>query len=101
MSEVFKVFQERGFIEQTTHEKELFEYLNRGDASCYIGFDPTAPTLHVGSLVPIMALAHFQRSGHRPVVLIGGGTGLVGDPSGKTETRKLSLLKMLKQMLLV
>lgn len=89
MSEVFKIFQDRGFIEQTTHDKELFEYLNKEDVSCYIGFDPTAPTLHVGSLVPIMALAHFQRSGHRPVALVGGGTGLVGDPSGKTETRNL------------
>ena len=89
MSDLIKILRERGFIEQTTHDKELSEYLMKGNVSCYIGFDPTAPTLHVGSLIPLMALAHFQNSGNNPIVLIGGGTGLVGDPSGKTETRKL------------
>jgi tyrosyl-tRNA synthetase len=59
------------------------------NVTCYIGFDPTASSLHVGSLVPIMSLAHMQRNGHRPIALVGGGTGLVGDPSGKTEMRKL------------
>ena len=85
---VLDILQERGFIEQMTHEKELAEYL-RGDTTCYIGFDPTASSLHVGSLVPIMSLAYMQRHGHRPVALVGGGTGLVGDPSGKTEMRQL------------
>ncbi len=80
---------DRGFIEQTTHTDELNEYLEGDKVSCYIGFDPTASSLHVGSLVPIMSLAHMQRHGHRPIALVGGGTGLVGDPSGKTETRKL------------
>ncbi len=80
---------DRGFVEQTTHTEELNEYLEGDQVSCYIGFDPTASSLHVGSLVPIMSLAHMQRHGHRPIALIGGGTGLVGDPSGKTETRKL------------
>jgi tyrosyl-tRNA synthetase len=61
--------------------------------SCYIGFDPTADSLHVGSLVPIMALVHMQQHGHRPMVLVGGGTGLIGDPSGKTEMRKLLSLE--------
>ena len=86
---VIKVLQERGFIENKTHEKELYEYLENGNALCYIGFDPTASSLHVGSLVPIMSLAHMQRNGHHPIALVGGGTGLIGDPSGKTEMRKL------------
>ena len=86
---VLNILKERGFIEQTTHDKELYEYLESDDVTCYIGFDPTASSLHVGSLVPIMSLAHMQRSGHRPIALVGGGTGLVGDPSGKTEMRQL------------
>jgi tyrosyl-tRNA synthetase len=79
----------RGFIEQTTHDEALRDYLESEKVTCYIGFDPTASSLHVGSLVPIMSLAHMQRNGHRPIALVGGGTGLVGDPSGKTEMRKL------------
>ena len=89
MANLLEVLRERGFIEQTTHEEELKAYLEEGKATCYIGFDPTASSLHVGSLVPIMSLAHMQRHGHRPIALVGGGTGLVGDPSGKTEMRKL------------
>lgn len=89
MKNVLDVLSERGFIEQTTHDEELREYLASGNVTCYIGFDPTASSLHVGSLIPIMALANMQKSGHKPIALVGGGTGLVGDPSGKTETRKL------------
>jgi len=89
MANLLEVLRERGFIEQTTHEEELKAYLEEGKATCYIGFDPTASSLHVGSLVPIMSLAHMQRHGHRPIALVGGGTGLVGDPSGKTEMRQL------------
>ena len=88
MRDVFEVLTERGFIEQVTDEKAIKECLLEA-TTCYIGFDPTAPSLHVGSLVPIMALAHMQRSGHRPIALVGGGTGLVGDPSGKIEMRKV------------
>lgn len=84
-----KVLQERGFIDKTTHDVKLNEYFEKEDITCYIGFDPTAASLHVGSLVPIMALVHMQKNKHRPIALIGGGTGLIGDPSGKTETRKL------------
>ncbi len=86
---VLSILKERGFIEDLTHTDELEEYLNNNRATCYIGFDPTASSLHVGSLVCIMALAHMQRHGHRPIALVGGGTGLIGDPSGKTELRKI------------
>ena len=89
MSNVINELKERGFVEQTTHDQELREYIDQGNTTCYIGFDPTASSLHIGSLVPIMSLAHMQRHGHRPIALVGGGTGLVGDPSGKTEMRKL------------
>ena len=89
MTNVIHILRERGFVEDTTHDQELHDFINGGDVSCYIGFDPTALSLHVGSLIPIMSLAHMQREGHRPIALIGGGTGLVGDPSGKTEMRKL------------
>jgi tyrosyl-tRNA synthetase len=89
MGNVLDVLEERGFIEQVTHDQELRDYLAGEKVSCYIGFDPTASSLHVGSLVPIMSLAHMQRAGHRPIALVGGGTGLVGDPSGKTEMRKM------------
>jgi len=89
MSEAFKILQSRGFIEKTTHDQELDAYLEQDSTTCYIGFDPTASSLHIGSLVPIMALAHMQRCGHRPIALVGGGTGMVGDPSGKTEMRRM------------
>src|SRR6056300_493362 len=91
---VIGVLQERGFVENMTHEKELYDYVNNSNVSCYIGFDPTASSLHVGSLVPIMSLAHMQKAGHRPIALVGGGTGLIGDPSGKTEMRKLITAEM-------
>ncbi len=85
---VYDVFQERGFIEKVTDEEKISEILER-EVTCYIGFDPTASSFHVGNLVPIMSLAHMQRNGHRPIALVGGGTGLVGDPSGKEEMRQL------------
>jgi tyrosyl-tRNA synthetase len=85
---VLDLFEERGFVEQVTEGETLQRQLEKPTA-CYIGFDPTARSLHVGSLVPIMSLAHMQRAGHRPIAVVGGGTTLVGDPSGKTEMRRL------------
>jgi len=96
MVSLIDIFKERGFIEQTTPEEELRDYIQNEKATCYIGFDPTASSLHVGSLIPIMALAHMQNHGHRPIALVGGGTGLVGDPSGKTEMRKLLTSEMVE-----
>lgn len=89
MNNIIDILYERGFIENTTHDKELSRYLENENVTCYIGFDPTASSLHVGSLVPLMSLAYMQKHGYRPIALVGGGTGLVGDPSGKTETRQL------------
>jgi tyrosyl-tRNA synthetase len=79
-------------VAQATDEEAIRESAGK-PLTCYIGFDPTADSLHIGSLLPILALVHMQRSGHRPIVLIGGGTGLVGDPSGKTEMRKMLTLE--------
>jgi len=97
MPNVIDVLKQRGFIEQTTHDRELAEYIDQGNITCYIGFDPTASSLHIGSLIPIMSLAHMQRHGHRPIALIGGGTGLIGDPSGKTEMRKMLTMETIEE----
>jgi tyrosyl-tRNA synthetase len=94
VTNVFDILNERGFVAQATDVDELKRYLGE-PSTCYIGFDPSADSLHIGSLVPIMALAHMQRHGHRPIVLVGGGTGLVGDPSGKTEMRQLLTLEQI------
>ncbi len=92
MKNVFDELEERGFVEQTTDRAAVRTLLEK-PATCYIGFDPTARSLHLGSLVPIMSLAHMQRAGHRPIALVGGGTALVGDPSGKTEMRRIMTRK--------
>jgi tyrosyl-tRNA synthetase len=83
----YQTLLERGFVEQATDPEEMGALFDQQIISAYIGFDPTAESLHVGSLVPIMALAHLQRHGHCPIALVGGGTALIGDPSGKKEMR--------------
>jgi tyrosyl-tRNA synthetase len=87
-SNVVDVLHDRGLLNQMT-ESGLAEAAASGQLTVYCGFDPTAPSLHVGNLVPVMALAHFQRHGHRPILLVGGGTGMIGDPSGKSAERPL------------
>ena len=86
---VFDVLQERGFIAQVSHEEEIRELLEKEKVTFYIGFDPTADSLHVGHFIALMAMAHMQRAGHRPIALLGGGTGMIGDPSGKDDMRKM------------
>ena len=86
---VLDVLQERGFIKQMSHEAEIKELLEKEKITFYIGFDPTADSLHVGHFIALMMMSHMQKAGHRPIVLLGGGTGMVGDPSGKDEMRKL------------
>lgn len=88
-SEFLRVLTERGYIHQCTDLAALDEALARGRVSAYVGYDCTAPSLHVGSLVSIMMLRHLQQTGHQPIVLLGGGTTKVGDPSGRDESRKL------------
>ena len=89
MKNAYDILKERGFVEQVTDEGLIQELFAKGPVTCYIGFDPTATSLHIGSLVPIMSLAHMQQSGNKPIALVGGGTGLIGDPSGKTEMRQV------------
>jgi tyrosyl-tRNA synthetase len=89
MENVYATLKERGFVSQVTDAEALEALLGKQQVTCYIGFDATAPSLHAGSLLPLMALAHMQRAGHRPIAILGGGTTMVGDPSGKTEMRKM------------
>ena len=89
MENVLDVLRARGYIKQTVYEDELYELLGKESVTFYTGYDPTADSLHVGHFVTLMAMAHMQRAGHRPIVLIGGGTGMVGDPSGRTDMRTM------------
>ena len=85
---ILDILRERGFLAQMTFEDELYEQLKE-PTTFYVGFDPTADSLHIGHYIPIMAMAHMQRAGHRPIALMGGGTAMIGDPSGKTDMRKM------------
>lgn len=96
MKNVFDTLTERGFVKQVTHEG-LPEMLAKEQVTFYVGFDPTADSLHVGHFIQLMAMAHMQRAGHIPIVLIGGGTTMVGDPSGKTDMRKMMTRETIAQ----
>ena len=96
MANVFGTLKERGFIQQCTNEDEVRSLLENEQVTFYIGFDPTADSLHVGHFLGLMAMAHMQRAGHRPICLVGGGTGTVGDPSGRTDMRKMLTDEMIE-----
>ncbi len=89
MNDIFSELQWRGLIHQTTADDALPKWLNEGSRTLYAGFDPTADSLHVGSLLPLMMLRRFQKAGHRPIAIVGGATGMIGDPSGKSAERNL------------
>jgi len=89
LANVFDTLKERGFVAQCTNEAELRELFDKERVTFYIGFDPTADSLHAGHFIALMAMAHLQRAGHRPICLVGGGTGTVGDPTGRTDMRKM------------
>ena len=88
MTHVLDTLKERGFLAQMTFPEELYEQLKE-PTTFYVGFDPTADSLHIGHYIPIMAMAHMQKAGHKPIALMGGGTAMIGDPSGKTDMRKM------------
>ncbi len=90
---VFDVLKERGFIKQTIFEDELIEKLATESVPFYIGFDPTADSLHIGHYIPIMAMAWLQKYGHKPIALFGGGTGMIGDPSGRSDMRQMMTIE--------
>lgn len=89
MHDVFETLNERGFVKQITNAEQVAHLLSEGQVTYYVGFDATATSLHVGSLVPIMAMAHLQRAGHTPIAIIGGGTTMIGDPTDKTDARPM------------
>lgn len=89
MTNVFDILEERGYIEQMTHPAEIKELFGKECVPFYIGIDPTADSLHVGHFVSLMVASHMQKCGHKPIILVGGGTAIIGDPSGKTDMRKM------------
>ena len=93
---VLDVLKERGFVKQTIYEDELYEKLGNESVAFYVGFDPTADSLHIGHYIPIMAMAWMQRYGHKPIALFGGGTGMIGDPSGRSDMRQMLTVETIK-----
>ena len=89
MASVIDVLKSRGYIKQVIDEERLYEILENEKVAFYIGFDPTADSLHIGHYIPVMAMAHMQRAGHKPICLFGGGTGMIGDPSGRSDMRSM------------
>ncbi|MBE7030726.1 MAG: tyrosine--tRNA ligase [Ruminococcaceae bacterium] len=96
MGSIYDVLSERGLIAQVTHEEEIRELLEKEKVTFYIGFDPTADSLHVGHFLQMVVMAHMQRAGHRPIALLGGGTGMVGDPSGRTDMRQMMTIETIR-----
>ena len=89
MADVIEELEKRGYIEQFTHEKELKETFKKESVRFYLGIDPTADSLHIGHFIALMVASHLQKAGHKPIILVGGGTATIGDPSGKTDMRKM------------
>ena len=89
MTDIIKELEDRGYIEQLTHEKEMRELFQKESVSFYIGIDPTANSMHIGHFVALMVAARLQKAGHRPIILMGGGTAAIGDPSGRTDMRQM------------
>ena len=89
MANILDTLKERGLVKQTVFEDELYEKLGKESVTFYVGFDPTADSLHAGHFLALMAMGRIQRAGHRPIVLIGGGTAMVGDPTGRTDMRSM------------
>ena len=96
MENVFDILKERGLIAQTTHEKEIRDLLGNEKVTFYIGFDPTADSLHVGHFLQMVVMRHMQNYGHRPIALVGGGTGTIGDPSGRTDMRQMMTMETIE-----
>lgn len=94
-SDLFQILKKRGFVQQITDEK-IADMLKNKKVTCYVGYDPTGYSLHVGNMLSIMALAWFQKFGHKPITIVGGATALIGDPSGKTEMRKMLTIDTIK-----
>ena len=93
---ILDVLKERGFIKQVVYEEDLYKKLESGSMSFYIGFDPTADSLHVGHFLQLVAMSWLQKAGHKPIILIGGGTGMIGDPSGRSDLRKVMTPEIVK-----
>jgi tyrosyl-tRNA synthetase len=96
MKNVFNTLTERGFIKQTVYEEDLINMLGSESVAFYIGFDPTADSLHVGHFLQLMAMSHMQKAGHKPIVLIGGGTAMIGDPSGRSDLRQMMTVETIR-----
>ncbi|HRR90057.1 MAG TPA: tyrosine--tRNA ligase, partial [Eubacteriales bacterium] len=93
---VIDTLKARGFIKQVVYEEELYKLMGSESVTFYIGFDPTADSLHVGHFLQLIAMSHLQRAGHRPIILIGGGTAMVGDPSGRSDMRSMMTVETIR-----